>query len=371
MLEDIVKELESVQARLQTLSGPLHFEAKRAEIADLEAQAGETGFWDDPTSAQKQMQRLNTLKEGLAPWQAAQKKLDDARILAELAQGEEDAEGYADEVATDIGTVSASLDTLEIETLLSGPHDTSPAFIEINAGAGGTDANDWASMLQRMYLRWADRHGYKAEIVDEVEGDVAGLKSTTLRIEGKNTYGQLYGEGGVHRLVRISPFNSGGTRETSFAGVGVTPEVSEVSNVEIPDKDLRRDTYRASGAGGQHVNKTSSAVRLTHLPTGLVASCQNERSQSQNEAFALNVLKSKLLELARQEQKSSIDELRGERKNIEFGSQIRNYVFAPYTLVKDTRTGHDTGDVSRVMNGEIDDFLDAFLRWQHAQKAAE
>lgn len=370
MLEDVIKELETVDARLQTLAAPLNLDGKRRDIASLEAQAGETGFWDDSSLAQAQMQRLNALKDSLAPWLGVQKRLEDARTLAELAHGEDDPETYAQEVAGELAGIAQTLDKLETETLLSGPHDAAPAILEINAGAGGTDANDWAAILQRMYLRWADRKGYKAEIADEVEGDVAGFKSTTLRIEGKNAYGLLQGERGVHRLVRISPFNSGGTRETSFASIDVTPEVAEVNSVTIPEKDLQIDTYRASGAGGQHVNKTSSAVRITHLPTNIVVSCQNERSQGQNKAFAMSVLTAKLLQLARDENKASIDELRGERKKIEFGSQIRNYVFQPYTLVKDTRTSHETGDIQRVMNGEFDDFLEAYLRWQHAQKEA-
>ena len=369
MLEEVVKAIEEAEARLGALSGPLDLTGRVREIGALEAAAGEPGFWDDPAGAQTQMQRLNTLKDSLAPWQAVRKRLEDARTLAELAGMEEHPEAYTPELSDELAGVTAALNKLEVETLLSGKHDGAPAILEINAGAGGADANDWTSILQRMYLRWTDRHGFKAEILDEVEGDVAGLKSTTLRIEGKNAYGLLQGEQGIHRLVRISPFNK--TRETSFAGVGVVPETAEVAEVDIPEKDLKTDYFRASGAGGQHVNKTSSAVRITHLPTGIVVSCQNERSQGQNRAFAMNVLKSKLLALARQEDKAGIDELRGDRKDIAFGHQTRNYVFQPYTLVKDTRTAHETGDIQRVMNGEFDDFIDDFLRWQQAQKQSE
>ncbi|MCW3059894.1 MAG: peptide chain release factor 2 [Capsulimonas sp.] len=368
MIDDVVKTSEQIGARLEQLSGPMDIEGKRAQAAELEAMTAEEGFWDDPSSAQEKMQRLNAIKESIAPWQAVRKRLEDVGTLLELAQLEDDPEAYEAEASAELAGVTQTLDKLEIDTLLSGPHDAAPALLEINAGAGGDEANDWASMLLRMYLRWAESNGYKVEIVDEVEGDVAGIKSSTLRIEGKSAYGLLQGERGVHRLVRLSPFNANNKRQTSFASVDVVPEVAEVGEVEIPDKDIRRDVYRASGAGGQHVNKTSSAVRLTHLPTGIVVSCQNERSQTQNEAFATKVLKAKLLELARQENKASIDELRGERRGIEFGSQIRNYVFQPYTLVKDVRTGHETGDILRVMNGEFDDFIDAYLRWQHAQR---
>ena len=366
MLEDVVKEIDSVEARLGSLSIPLDLEGRGEEIAGLEAAAGENGFWDDPASAQAQMQRLNTLKDSLAPWQAVRSRLDDVKTLAEMAVLEESPEDYAPELREELTAVTAALDALEVETLLSGPHDGAPAILEINAGAGGADANDWTSLLQRMYLRWAERHGFKVEIQDEVEGDVAGLKSTTLRVEGKNAYGLLQGERGVHRVVRISPFNK--TRETSFAGVDVVPETSEVMSVDIPDKDLKREAIRSSGAGGQHVNKTSSKIRLTHLPTGLVVAVQNERSQFQNETIAMNILKSKLLAMAREEDKAGIDELRGVRSDIAFGHQTRNYVFQPYTLVKDTRTAHETGDIQRVMNGEFDDFIDDYLRWQQTQK---
>lgn len=368
MLEDIVRTIELAETRLNELSGPLDMDGKRREIADLEAQAGENGFWDDPAEAQAKMQRLTVVKESLAPWAAVRKRIDDVRTLAELAELEENPESYAAEIESDIKSIGRDIDTLEIETLLSGPHDDSPAILEIDAGAGGDEANDWASMLMRMYLRWADRHKFKTELIDEVEGDVAGIKSATLRIEGKNAYGLLVGERGVHRLVRLSPFNANNKRQTSFAGVDVVPEVADIDNVEVPEKDLKIDFYRSSGAGGQHVNKTSSAVRITHIPTGIVTSCQNERSQGQNKAFAMNVLKAKLLERARAENKESINELRGEQRENAFGHQTRNYVFQPYTLVKDTRTAHETGDIMRVMNGEFDDFTDSFLQWQHAQK---
>jgi peptide chain release factor 2 len=314
------------------------------------------------------MQRLNSLKETILPWQQLSDRLDDVRMLVDLALSESEPAEYEAEVAVETKDIIKQIDRLEIETLLSGPHDVSNAYLEINAGAGGAEANDWANMLLRAYLRWAERRGFKTEVLDLVDGDVAGLKSVTVHVQGHNAYGLLQGERGVHRLVRLSPFNANNKRQTSFAGIDVAPEVAEVAEIEIEDKDLRIDYYRASGAGGQHVNKTSSAVRLTHIPTGLVVAVQNERSQHQNRDVAMNILKARLLELARIENKASINELSGERKGIEFGSQIRNYVFQPYTLVKDVRTGHETGDILRVMDGEIDDFIDAFLRWNRSQK---
>jgi peptide chain release factor 2 len=314
------------------------------------------------------MQRLNALKDTILPWQTLSQRLDDVKMLVDLALLEDNPAEYEREVASETSDIVKHIDRLEIETLLSGPHDSSNAYLEINAGAGGAEANDWANMLLRAYLRWAERRGFKTEILDMVDGDVAGLKSVTVHVHGHNAYGLLQGERGVHRLVRLSPFNANNKRQTSFAGIDVTPEVAEVGEVEIDDKDIRIDYYRASGAGGQHVNKTSSAVRITHIATGLVVAVQNERSQHQNKDVAMNILKARLLELARIENKASINELSGERKGIEFGSQIRNYVFQPYTLVKDVRTGHETGDIIRVMDGEIDDFIDAYLRWNRAQK---
>lgn len=368
MFDEVVKTAEDLENRLQGLKAPLDVDGRTAQASSLEAQAGENGFWDDPAYAQERMQELNGLKESIASWVTVRKMLDDINTLIELARMEDDPEPYSAEVAAELRKIEQEVDLVEIETLLSGDHDAAPAILEINAGAGGDEANDWAAMLLRLYLRWADRHGFKAEIYDEVPGEVAGIKSSTLRIEGKNAYGLLQCERGVHRLVRLSPFNANNKRQTSFAGVDVTPEVAEIESVEIPEKDLRIDYYRASGAGGQHVNKTSSAVRITHLPTNIVVSCQNERSQHQNREVAMNVLKAKLLARAQQENKASIDDLRGERSGIEFGHQDRNYVFQPYTLVKDTRTGHETGDIVRVMDGEIDDFIDAYLRWQRSQR---
>ena len=314
------------------------------------------------------MQQLNQIKETLDPWLRVGRKLDDARTLAELAAGEDDSAEYSAEIAAEAKEIMASLDRLEMETMLSGPHDAANAFLEINAGAGGDEANDWASMLLRLYLRWCERRGFQYEILDEVEGDVAGIKSVTVRVAGHNAYGYLQSEAGVHRLVRLSPFNANNKRQTSFAGVDVVPEVEEVDEIQINEKDIKRDVFRASGAGGQHVNKTSSAVRLTHLPTNIVVSVQNERSQHQNEEVALKILKSRLLEIARQQHKASIDEIRGVQERIDFGRQDRNYVFQPYTLVKDVRTGHETGDIVRVMDVEIDDFIDSYLRWKRAQQ---
>jgi peptide chain release factor 2 len=368
LIEDAAREIDALNARYTELRSHLDLERQQKVIADLEAEAGVSGFWDDPATAQEKMQRLNQIRDSITPWLSVGGKIEDLLTLIELAQSESDSSAYEAEIRSEGAAISANLDRLEIETLLSGPHDGANCFLEINAGAGGDEANDWAQMLQRMYLRWAERRGFKVELVDQVDGDVAGIKSCTILVSGHNAYGMLQGERGVHRLVRLSPFNANNKRQTSFAGVDVVPEVDSVDSVVIEDKDLRVDYYRASGAGGQHVNKTSSAVRLTHIPTNFVVAVQNERSQHQNREVAMKILTSRLLELARQENKASIDELRGESRRIEFGSQVRNYVFQPYTLVKDLRTGNETGDIIRVMDGEIDDFVDAFLRWNRGQK---
>jgi len=290
------------------------------------------------------------------------KKLEDLQIFVELASEEEDS-SYVEEIETDLAAARTKLENLELSTLLSDPHDASNVIMEINSGAGGTESCDWVQILLRMYLRWAELKGFASEIIDSVEGDVAGFKNVTLIIRGLNAYGYMKSERGVHRLVRISPFDANKRRHTSFASVDVVPEIAETEDIEINADELRIDTYRASGAGGQHVNKTDSAIRITHIPSGIVVSCQNERSQHQNREVAMKVLKARLLELERQEQNKKVAELRGEQRSIEWGNQIRSYVFQPYTLVKDHRTSAETGNVIAVMDGEIDIFIQAYLRW--------
>lgn len=287
-------------------------------------------------------------------------QVEDLKVLAELVDDEESPDAV--EVRSELDAVNKAYERLELETLLSGEHDSANAILEINAGAGGTEACDWADMLLRMYLRWAERRGFKTEMLNSVPGDVAGSKNVTVLIEGRNAYGYLRKERGVHRLVRISPFDANKRRHTSFSAVDVIPQIEDDSEVSINPDDIRVDTYRSSGAGGQHVNKTDSAVRITHIPTGIVVSCQNERSQHANRESAMKVLAARLSEIARAETEQRLAELRGDLRAIEWGSQIRSYVFQPYTMVKDHRTNHETGDVIRVMDGDIDDFMQAELK---------
>ncbi len=287
-------------------------------------------------------------------------RTEDLKVLAELV--EENDGSDAEEVHQEMADAEAAYRRLELETLLSGEHDASNAIMEINAGAGGTEACDWVDMLARMFLRWAERQGYRTEILNSVPGDVAGSKNITILFEGRNAYGYLRNERGVHRLVRISPFDANKRRHTTFAAVDIVPEIDDDNSVEIGPDDLRIDTYRSSGAGGQHVNKTDSAVRITHIPTGVVVSCQNERSQIKNREFAMKVLRSRLAELQNEQNDQRLAELRGDLRAIEWGNQMRSYVFQPYTMVKDHRTSHETGDVVRVMDGDIQDFIQAGLR---------
>jgi len=307
------------------------------------------------------MQELARLESIVTPWQEVRQRLDDTRVLLELAQEEDDPESLDADLQTELTAVRAKLAELEIADLLSGEHDAANAIMEVNAGAGGTEACDWVQMLVRMYLRWAERHRYKVDILDETPGEVAGLKSATLHVQGLNAYGYLKAERGVHRLVRISPFDAAKRRHTSFASVDVIPEVEEDVEVEINPKELRIDTYLSSGAGGQNVQKNETAVRITHLPTGIVVSCQNERSQLKNREFAMKMLRAKLGEIQRREQEAKMAELRGEQRAIEWGNQIRSYVFQPYTLVKDHRTNAETGNIIAVMEGEIDPLIQAYL----------
>jgi peptide chain release factor 2 len=297
------------------------------------------------------------------------RRTDDLTELADMAADEADAdETLVTEMTQEVASLETELARYELETLLCGEHDAASAIVEINAGAGGTESCDWASMLLRMYLRWCQDHGYSVEMADETPGDVTGYKSVSFIVGGRNAYGYLQGERGVHRLVRISPFDSNKRRHTSFASVDVIPEIEEADEVQINPDDLRVDTYRSSGAGGQHVNKTDSAVRITHIPTGIVVSCQNERSQHKNRAVAMKVLQARLMELERRANEEKMAALRGEQQSIEWGSQIRSYVFQPYTLVKDLRTGQETGDVIRVMDGNLDPFMQAYLQWKGGKK---
>ena len=334
---------------------------KDARISALRDESLTPGFWDDTESAQKSMQELARLESAVEPWHNVRKRLTDAAELLELAREEEDPAPYAQEVRDELSALKEEWDRLELADILSGKHDAADAIVEVNSGAGGTESCDWAAMLVRMYLRWAERHGIKTEVIDQLEGDVAGFKSVTIEFKGENAYGLLKSEHGVHRLVRISPFDANKRRHTSFASVDVVPEIEEDAEIEINPKELRIDTYLSGGAGGQNVQKNETAVRITHLPTGIVVSCQNERSQLKNREFAMKVLKSRLAEIQRKEQEARIAELRGDQRAIEWGNQIRSYVFQPYTMVKDHRTNHETGNVIAVMDGEIDGFQKAYL----------
>lgn len=319
-------------------------------------------FWDSQEDAQQVLRKLSQARQFVEPWLELGRKLEDIRVFIELASEEEDQTVYEADIEAELQSARTMLENLELSTLLSGEHDASDAIMEINAGAGGTEACDWVAMLLRMYLRWAERHGFESEIVDSLEGDVTGYRNVTVVIRGLNAYGYLKAERGVHRLVRISPFDANKRRHTSFASVDVVPELAETEDIEINPDDLRIDTFRSSSAGGQHVNKTDSAVRITHIPTGIVVSCQNERSQHKNRDMAMKVLKARLLELERRENEAKMAELRGEQRAIEWGNQIRSYVFQPYQLVKDHRTDVETGNVIAVMDGDIDMFIQAYLR---------
>ena len=334
---------------------------KQVELDKLEAQVSEPDFWNDQEKAQKALRQRSRLEKGLQLQKDFETGVSDAEVLFEFAADDPDS---ATELEALINRLEAQVTEAETQSLLSGETDANNAICSIQAGAGGTDAQDFAQMLLRMYLRWAERKGFKVEILDEQSGSEAGIKSATFRVEGDYAYGLLATEAGVHRLVRISPFNSGGSRETSFASMFVSPEIDENIEVNIEDKDLRIDTYRSSGAGGQHVNVTDSAVRITHLPTNIVVTCQNQRSQIQNRAVAMQVLRSKLYELELEKRRSDTADLEASKMDISFGSQIRNYVLHPYRLVKDTRTKFEVTDVDAVLDGDIDDFIKEFLLYK-------
>lgn len=334
---------------------------KEARVKELETLMESSAFWDDNAKAQKVIEECNTIKAWTVPIVQMKQRFDDAKALLPEAAALQD-ESLVAEIREELANIDKELGVLEIRRMLSGELDTKNCYLSINAGAGGTEACDWALMLSRMYQRWAVKKGWRVEMIDTVEGDVAGIKSITFRFEGPYAFGFAKAEKGVHRLVRISPFDANAKRHTSFASVDVTPEITDDIEIEIRPEDIRVDTYRSSGAGGQHVNKTDSAVRMTHLSSGIIVSCQNQRSQIQNREACLKMLKSKLYELEVQKREKKIDALGGEKKEIAWGNQIRNYVFQPYTLVKDTRTDVQSGNIQAVMDGEIDLFVEAYLK---------
>ena len=334
---------------------------EKSRLKELEEQTKENDFWNDQEKSAVVLQKIKILKDKVSNYDVLNSNLEDIHAMIELIEEAND-ESLIDELKQDVKKFEKGLDRMEIEALLSGPHDANNAIVTIHPGAGGTESQDWAEMLYRMYSMWCDKNGYKLEELDYLDGDVAGLKSVTFTVTGPYAYGYLKSESGVHRLVRISPFDAGGRRHTSFASVEVIPEITENLEVEIDPKDLRIDTYRSSGAGGQHINKTESAIRITHIPTNIVVSCQTQRSQIQNRETAMKMLISKLVELKERENKATISELKGVQREIAWGSQIRSYVFCPYTLVKDHRTNYETGNVEAVMNGELNEFMDAYLK---------
>ena len=320
------------------------------------------GYWDNPEKAQQGMITLKGLKEEVETYESLQTGYEDIETLLEMGYEEED-ESLIPEVQAEMDSFVERFESLRIKTLLSGEYDRYHAILKLNAGAGGTESCDWASMLYRMYTRWAERHGFSVEVLDYLDGDEAGIKSVTFQINGENAYGYLKSEKGVHRLVRISPFNAQGKRQTSFVSMDVMPDIEDDIDIEINTEDLRIDTYRSSGAGGQHINKTSSAIRITHLPTGIVVQCQNERSQFQNKDKAMQMLKAKLYMLEQQKNAEKLSGIRGEVTEIGWGNQIRSYVMQPYTLVKDHRTSEEVSNVGSVMDGNIDPFINAYLKW--------
>ncbi len=359
--DDYKQKLLAMEPQLEELEGALGLDAARRELAELEEKGADPNFWSDIENSQKVLQRQKQLRDKIGVYADLKRRHEDVTTLCELAI-EEDDDSLLDELEQDYAKLENELEQARLSTLFTNEYDHSNAIMSFHAGAGGTEAQDWAQMLFRMYTRYAERRGWKWTTLDYLDGDEAGLKSAVISIEGENAYGYLKGENGVHRLVRISPFDASGRRHTSFAAVEVMPEISDDTPVEIREEDLKVDTYRSSGAGGQHVNKTESAIRITHIPTGIVVSCQTERSQHQNREYAMRMLRSKLVEIKEREHLDRIEDIKGVQKAIEWGSQIRSYVFMPYTLVKDHRTGYENGNIGAVMDGDLDGFTSAYLK---------
>ena len=363
--EEYKGKLNGLKPTLDSLREALHLEAAEKEIEELEGQSARDGFWNDVENSQRVQKRLKQLKAKVENYEKPCSGWDDLMTLCEMAI-EEDDDSMLPELQSEYAEFEKKLEETRLGTLLTGEYDANNAILTFHAGAGGTEAQDWTQMLYRMYNMWADRHGYTVKLMDYLDGDEAGIKSATIMIEGENAYGFLKSEHGIHRLVRISPFDSSGRRHTSFSAIEVMPEISDDNEIELRDEDIKMDVYRSSGAGGQKVNKTSSAVRLTHIPTGIVVSSQVERSHFQNLENCRNMLRARLAEIKEREHLEKISDIKGVQQKIEWGSQIRSYVFMPYTLAKDHRTGYENGNIQNVMDGDIDGFINAFL----AMKAA-
>jgi len=359
--EELRLELEGMLPAIEDLAGSIGLNQLRREAEELDAQASAPGFWDDMEFAQKMTQKAAGVKGKIEAYEKLLADYQDTLTLIELADEAEDLD-LLDECKAGVEKVQSSMETQRLATLLSGEYDNKNVILNFQAGTGGTEAQDWTEMLYRLYTRWAERHGYQYNILDYQDGDEAGIKSASIEIIGENAYGYLKSENGVHRLVRISPFDASGRRQTSFAALEVIPQLDNNTEVDIRPEDIKMDVFRSSGAGGQHINKTSSAVRLTHIPTGIVVACQNERSQFQNRDKCMEMLKSKLVKIKEQEHLDKLSDIKGTQAQIAWGSQIRSYVFMPYTLAKDTRTGFESGNIQAVMDGEIDGFINAYLQ---------
>ena len=358
--DEYKQKLLAMEDTFQNLHKALGIDAARAEIKRLQAETEEDGFWNDIARAQKNQQVTKQLQNKIRRHEKLVTEREDMLALVDMGI-ESDDESLLDELVTGYAALEKRVEEARLATLLSGEYDDNNAILVFHAGAGGTEAQDWTQMLYRMYMRWAETHGFTFKMVDYLDGDEAGIKSATVVISGENAYGYLKSEHGVHRLVRVSPFDASGRRQTSFAAIEVTPEIDDSAEVDIRPEDLRVDTYRSSGAGGQHVNKTESAIRITHIPTGVVVASQQERSQVQNREVAMRMLRSKLVEIKIQQHAEKISDIKGVQMKIEWGSQIRSYVFMPYTLVKDHRTGFENGNIQAVMDGELDGFINAYL----------
>ena len=360
-LEDAKYKLIGMREKIVELGSALRIDDLRVTADELDKQTLDPDFWSNQENSSKVLQKIKQTKYTIEDYDKLCSRLEDAITLAEMAIEEND-EAYVEEVQSELDAIVAQEESKRIEILLSGEYDKNNAIVSFHPGAGGTEAQDWAQMLYRMITRWAERHNFKYKLIDWLDGDAAGIKSATIMVEGINAYGYLKSENGVHRLVRVSPFDAAGRRQTSFASIEVMPEFENIDKVEIRDEDIEVTAHRSSGAGGQHINKTDSAIRILHKPTGIVVGCQTERSQLQNKETAMKMLKAKLMEIKLRERLDTIEDIQGNKTNIEWGAQIRSYVFMPYTLAKDTRTGYEDGNISAVMDGEIDGFINAYLK---------